>query len=330
MQQENLSYELDKENLSTLINHLPLTALRGFDAVARHGSIRKAADELHVTPAAVSQQIKVLEDQLGQPLFHRLANGLAVTRSGQAGLRLVREGLATLENAAQLMAARRSADTLSVWTAPSFAAKWLMPRLHRFVDQRPGVDIRLSASTLLIEGERASGVIGGDDLRRHGVDVAIRFGQGRYPGCRVDKLLPGAVVPLCSPKLMRGAKGLREPADLRNYTLLHDDTAYEGRPDWATWLQLAGVTAVDASHGLRFNQCALALDAAAEGQGVALSLLPLAATDLAGGRLVVPFAPRIELDAAYYLISLPTEEETEAPEIVAFRDWMLAEPQRDQ
>ena len=303
--------------------------MRGFEAVARLGSFRKAAEELHVTPAAVSQQIKVLEDQLGQRLFHRLTKGLALTRAGQVGLPLVRDGLASLESAAQLMATQRSANTLTVWTAPSFATKWLMPRLHGFVDQHPGIDIRLSASALLIEGARTSGVISSDDLRRHGVDVAIRFGQGQYPGCQVDKLLSVSVVPLCSPKLMHGKHPLREPADLRHFTLLHDDTAYEGRPDWASWLALAGVTGVDPSHGLRFNHSAFALDAAADGQGVALTLLPLAATDLASGRLLVPFTQRVELNAAYYLISLPTEDETEAPEIAAFREWLLGEAQRE-
>ena len=168
------------------------------------------------------------------------------------------------------------------------------------------------ASALLIEGARTKGVISSDDLRRHGVDVAIRFGQGQYPGCKVDKLLPVTVVPLCSPRLMQGEHPLREPADLRFHTLLHDDTAYEGRPDWATWLALAGVKDVDPSHGLRFNHSALALDAAAEGQGVALTLRPLAEVDLASGRLVVPFRESVEIDVAYYLISLQSAEETEA------------------
>ena len=163
--------------------------------MARHKSFRKAADELHVTPAAVSQQIKGLEEQLGQPLFHRLPNGLALTRAGQAGLPLVRDALALLEDAAQLMAAQRGANALTVWAAPSFAGKWLLPRLHRFVDTHPDIDLRLSASALLIEGARTKGVISSDDLRRHGVDVAIRFGQGQYPGCKVDKLLPVTVVP---------------------------------------------------------------------------------------------------------------------------------------
>ncbi|MGD8788253.1 MAG: transcriptional regulator GcvA, partial [Burkholderiales bacterium] len=313
-----------------LISHLPLSALRGFDAVARHGSFRKAADELHVTPAAVSQQIKVLEEQLGQPLFHRLATGLALTRAGQAGLPLVREALTLLENAAQLMAAQRGAGTLTVWAATSFAGKWLLPRLHSFIDQHPEIDIRFSASALLIEGARTKGVISSDDLRRHGVDVAIRFGQGQYPGCQVDKLLPVSVVPLCSPRLMEGEHPLREPADLREHTLLHDDTAYEGRPDWASWLAQAGVTGVDPSHGLHFNHSALALDAAAEGQGVVLTLRPLAELDLASGRLVVPFKQSVELDAAYYLISLQSAGEAEAPEIAAFRKWILAQARQEQ
>jgi LysR family glycine cleavage system transcriptional activator len=307
-----------------------LSALRGFDAVARHKSFRKAADEMHVTPAAVSQQIKGLEEQLGQLLFHRLPNGLALTRAGQAGLPLVRDALALLEDAAQLMAAQRGANSLTVWAAPSFAGKWLLPRLHRFVDKHPEVDLRLSASALLIEGARTKGVISSDDLRRHGVDVAIRFGQGQYPGCKVDKLLPVSVVPLCSPRLMQGEHPLREPADLRYHTLLHDDTAYEGRPDWASWLALAGVSDVDPDHGMRFNHSALALDAAAEGQGVALTLRPLAEVDLASGRLVVPFQESVELDVAYYLISLPSAGETEAPEIAAFREWLLDEAQIEQ
>lgn len=297
--------------------------------MARHGSFRKAADELHVTPAAVSQQIKVLEEQFGQPLFHRLATGLALTRAGQAGLPLVREALTSLEKAAQLMAARRGADTLTVWAAPSFAAKWLMPRLHRFVDRHPEIDLRLSASALLIEGTRSNGVVSSDDLRRNDVDVAIRFGRGQYPGCQVDKLLPVSVVPLCSPKLLRGEHPLREPDDLRHHTLLHDDTAYEGRPDWARWLALAGVTGVDRRRGLHFNHSALALEAAAEGQGVALTLRPLAELDLASGRLVVPFTQSVELDAAYYLISLENADQTEAPEIAAFRDWISGEAKQE-
>ncbi len=306
-----------------------MSALRGFEAVARLGSFRKAAQELHVTPAAVSQQIKGLEEQLGQRLFHRQTTGLALTRAGQVGLPLVREGLASLESAAQVMAVQRSADTLTVWTAPSFASKWLMPRLHRFVDQHPSIDIRLSASPLLIEGARTSGVISSDDLRRHGVDIAIRFGQGQYPGCKVDKLLPITAVPLCSPKLMTGEHPLREPADLRHHTLLHDDTAYEGRPDWASWLALAGVTGVDVNHGLRFNHASMVLEAAVEGQGVAMTLLPLAAGDLASGRLVIPFTPSVEMDAAYYLISLQTADETEAPETTAFREWILDEARQE-
>ncbi len=296
--------------------------------MARHGSFRKAADELHVTPAAVSQQIKVLEEQFGQPLFHRLATGLVLTRAGQAGLPLVREALTSLEKAAQLMAARRGADTVTVWAPPSFTAKWLMPRLHHFVDQHPEIDLRLSASALLIEGARTNGVIGSDDLRHNGVDVAIRFGRGQYPGCQVDKLLPVSVVPLCSPELMRGEHPLREPGDLRHHTLLHDDTAYEGRPDWAHWLALAGVTGVDRRRGLHFNHSALALEAAVSGQGVVLTLRPLAELDLANGRLVVPFEQSVELEAAYYLISLSTGEESQAPEIAAFRDWISGEAKR--
>ena len=316
------------ENLIVMAIHLPLTALRAFAAVARHLSIRKAAEELYVTPAAVSQQIKVLEDQLGQQLFHRLPRALALTPAGEAGLPLVLEGLERLNQAMELMQTDDGAETLTAWMAPSFAAKWLMPRLHRFIDAHPNIDMRITASAGLIDRTRATGEISADDLRRHGVDVAIRFGQGQYPGCRVDKLFTVTATPLCSPTLLTGKRPLRRPEDLAHHILLHDDTAYEGRPSWAAWLEAAGVKDIDATRGLHFNHIALTLEAAADGQGVALSLLPLAAADIAHGRLAVPFDLTLPLRSAYYLISLT--EITERPEAVAFRDWLLSEARQEE
>jgi LysR family glycine cleavage system transcriptional activator len=303
--------------------HLPLTALRAFEAVARHLSFRKAAEELHVTPAAVSQQIKTLEDLLGHPLFHRLPRSLVLTKTAQAGLPLVHEGLEQLGKAMQLMQTENHSETLTAWMAPSFASKWLIPRLPRFLDEHVGIDMSISASTGLIDDLRATGAISADDLRRHGVDVAIRFGQGQYPGCRVDKLFDVTAVPLCSPALLEGEHPLGEPQDLQYHTLLHDDTVYEGRPGWSSWLEAAGVDDIDASRGLHFNHASLALEAAVDGQGVALSLRPLAEADLAAGRLVVPFNLALPISSAYYLISLA--EDSERPEITAFHEWLLFE-----
>jgi LysR family glycine cleavage system transcriptional activator len=226
----------------------------------------------------------------------------------------------------RLMRADDGAETLTAWMAPSFAAKWLVPRLHRFIDAHAGIDMRVTANAKLIDSAQASGAIGADNLRRHGVDVAIRFGQGQYPGCRVDKLFAVTAVPLCSPALLR-EQPLRRPQDLARHVLLHDDTVYEGRPTWADWLQAAGASEVNARRGLHFNHGALALEAAADGQGVVLSLLPLAAADIALGRLVVPFELSLPLDSAYYLISLA--DNRERPEIVAFRDWLLSEAEAD-
>jgi len=297
----------------------PLNALKAFEAAARHLSVRAAADELHVSPAAVSHQIKNLEAHLGGPLFHRANRALRLTAAGEAALPLLREGFGRLAAAVQEMRAAQAADAapavFNVCAPPSFAAKWLMPRLSRYAADHAGLDIRLSASPAMIGAA--------DETGRPAVDVAIRFGDGEHPGARVDKLLAVSALPFCSPRLLDGEHPLRRPADLRHHLLLHDDTDYPERPDWRAWLAAAGVDGIDAAHGLRFNQASLALEAAAAGQGVALTLQPLAQGDVAAGRLVAPFDCRLRLSSAYYLVSAETT--AEAPAVVDFRNWLLAE-----
>lgn len=304
----------------------PLNALRAFEAAARHLSFSQAAEELHVTPTAISHQIKGLEEHLGVPLFHRLNRGLALTEAGQAALPKLQEGFACLAEAVRTMQGPGRENPLTVWVAPSFAAKWLVPRLQRFAVLHPDVDLRVSASDSQIDSAAAPGSVL-DGLHREGVDVAIRFGHGEYPGCRVDKLFAVAVLPLCSPRLLEGKHPLREPADLRHHALIHDDTAYPDRPDWEAWLEAAGVEGVDASRGLHFNHVSLAMEAAADGHGVVLSLMPLAAEDLAAGRLVVPFEFSLPVPYAYYVVC--PEETAEQPEIAAFREWLLTEAGQD-
>lgn len=307
-----------------MAEHLPLNALKAFEAAARHLSFSKAADELYVTPAAVSQQIKTLEDLLDVQLFHRLNRGLALTQAAQAGLPRLREGFMNLAQGVRQIRSQNEPRSLTVWMAPSFAAKWLVPRLHRFAALRPDIDLRISASSDLIDTAQARSSIPADSFRQHDVDIAIRFGNGEYPGCRVDKLLSASAVPLCSPSLLEEhGHPLRQPDDLRYHTLLHDDTAYEGRPDWASWLKAAGVEGIDASRGVHFNHVSLALEAAADGQGVVLSMLPLAAADLSAGRLLIPFDLSMPLASAYYIISL--QETAADADIAAFREWLLAE-----
>ena len=306
-----------------MIEHLPFNALRAFEAAARHLSFRAAAQELHVTPAAISQQIKTLEDLLEVQLFHRFNRRLALTPAAQQALPKLREGLTQCVEAVNEIRNWRDNADLTIWMAPSFASKWFIPRLPRFTARYPGIDLNISASPDLIDDGEARDTIPAKNFRQQNIDLAIRFGKGHYPGCKVDKLFSVSVVPLCSPCLLNGTYPLKQPENLRNHTLIHDNTLYEGRPDWASWLKAANVKGVDASHGLRFNHIALALQAAIDGQGVVLSLYPLAADDLAAGRLVIPFDLSLPLNYAYYVISL--EEKAQQTNIAVFRDWLLNE-----
>ena len=186
-----------------------------------------------------------------------------------------------------------------------------------------GIDLNISASRNLIDSNSTKNTIPAENFHRDNVDIAIRFGKGNYPGCRVDKLFSVSAIPLCSPELLEGKHPLRSPEDLRFHTLLHDDTMYEGRPDWTTWLRDAGVSNVDSSHGVHFNHVSLALTAAVEGQGVVLSMKALASDDIAAGRLVIPFNLGLPLEYAYYVITL--EEFADHPRTAAFRDWLIGE-----
>lgn len=287
----------------------PLNAIRSFEAAARHLSFSKAAEELFVTPAAVSHQVKALEDWLGVPLFRRLNRAVILTAAGQSYLLGVRKGLETIGAATENLMRHDTAGTLHVDTLPSFAARWLLPRLSQFREAHPDIDVRLSASEKLA------------DFNRDDVDVVIRYGHGNYPGLRVEKLLTEEVMfPVCSPALLTGRYPLRVPADLKYHTLLHDDM----RIDWQTWLTLAGVTDVDPKKGPSFNDSSMLLTAAIEGQGVALGRSTLAADDLLAGRLVQPFDVRpIQADQSYYLVC--PETTAERPRIKAFRDWIMME-----
>lgn len=309
-----------------MIENLPFSALRVFECAARHQSFKRAAQELFITPAAVSQQIKTLENQLGVKLFTRHSRGLSLTEEARDGLPALKEGFEKLTDSVQRIRGNGSSNSLTVWMAPSFAAKWLIPRLHRFYEAHPEIDLNISASRNLIDSNTDRNTIPAENFKRDNVDLAIRFGKGDYPGCRVDKLFAVTAIPLCSPRLLAGEHPLESPQDLRFHTLLHDDTRYEGRPDWKTWLDAAGVDEVDADHGVHFNHVNLALTAAIEGQGVVLSIKALAADDIAAGRLVIPFDIALPLEYAYYLITL--DEVTDHERTAVFREWLLQEARR--
>ncbi len=297
-----------------------LNSLRAFEVSARHLSFSKAAEELHVTPAAVSQQVKVLEDHLGVVLFHRLNRGLALTSAGMAGLPQLQQAFCALQKGVEKMRGSREAELLAVQSAPSFAAKWLLARMPGFAVDHPDIDLRLAGSLDHVDSE-SNRLTVRERFRNGEITVGIRFGRGDYPGCRADRLFGVSAMLLCSPSLMAGKHPLLSPQDLKFHTLLHDDTPWEGRPDWKTWMAAAGVTDMDVKRGPHFIPVQLVHQAAMEGQGVALCIDVLAADDIAAGRLVSPFGIRVPVSGAYFLVCL--EESSEEPTVVAFRDWML-------
>ena len=307
----------------------PLSALRAFEAAARHLSFKKAAGELYVSPAAISHQIHALENYLGVQLFERLNRGLNLTDVGRSGLSRISDGFQSLREGVELMRSTQGGITLSVSAGPAFTAKWLVPRLHRFASAHPDIDVRIAASMQAVDGHNAdahAAAEGGDDRPVH-ADLEVRFGGGIYPGFQVDKLLPVNLTPVCSPKLLAEKHPLTTPQDLRHHALLHDDavSALEGHPDWSAWLHMAGATEVNPGRGSHFTHGALALQAAADGLGVALAMDALAAADIAAGRLVAPFAAKLPLSLLYY-VAAPTER-ANLPHVSAFREWLLQEAQ---
>jgi len=293
----------------------PLTSLRAFEAAARHLSFKDAAAELNVTPGAVSQQVKLLEDQCGVALFKRMTRALALTEAGRIAAPRLTAAFDQLADAYELIRRRRGTDQLVVSVPPTFGARWLVPRLGRFQERHPEIELRLDANNRLV------------DFTRDDVDVAVRFGAGAYPGLVAECLIGRRVFPVSSPALLDGPKPLREPADLRHHTLLHHqhpDTA-EVDPAWAMWLKAAGVIGVDASRGPRFSTYGLAVDAAAAGQGVALSDDVLVADDLAQGRLVSPFGADEAAPSAFSYFVVYPEGRGDEPRIGAFRTWLHEE-----
>jgi len=308
----------------------PLNALRAFETAARRLSFAMAAKELHVTPAAISHQVKGLEDYFGQRLFRRLKRGLELTRAGQVLLPKLSEGFGCLGDAVADMRSIDEEGALLVSAAPSFATRWLAPRLHRFVGSNPELDVRINASTRLIDPGKDPNVSGDTVVGSpvEDADIVVRFGTGDYPGFRVDKLLSVTVTPMCSPRLLKSGPPLREPADLKNHVLIHDNVLYDdGRPLWDAWFEAAGLPDMDTSHGLRFSHALLALEAAADGMGVTMGMPALAGSDLASGRLVAPLRLSLPLKFAYYIVSGP--ETAERADVVAFRNWLFAEAKKD-
>jgi len=293
----------------------PLNSLRAFEVVSRHESFRAAAEELHVTAAAVSQQVKILEDHLGRQLLRRHSGGYSLTPDALAGLKQLRDGFDQLSAAVATMTTG-ALRVLTVSAVPSLAAEWLVPRLQRLRELYPELDVLLHASRELV------------DLEHSRVDVGIRYGSGHYPGTCCERLFDEDLFPVYNPRLLKGRAPIKKPEDLRSYPLIHIDwTPDRGRwPGWSDWLKAAGVTGVNVGKGLRFSDGALSLQAAVNGQGVALASHPLALDHLAAGRLVRPFQLSLTTEFAWYVAC--AKSRADEPDLLAFRRWLLAEAQQ--
>ena len=305
----------------------PLNALKAFESAARHLSLKRAAQELNVTPAAISHQVKALEEYIGAPLFHRLNRGLELTPAAREALPKLSEGFDSLAQAVARLRPQPASGPVTVSVAPSFAARWLMPRLHRFFAAQPDIDVRITARTRLLNkpGQDNAAERATVENWLEESDVAVLYGHGDYPGYRVDRLFALTLAPICSPRLLQGEYPLQRPQDLQFHTLVHDDTGtlYDGIAFWDVWLRAAGVDSVDTSRGSHFGQPELALDAAADALGVVATLPLLAAAELAAGKLIVPFDLHVPLQSAYYLVC--PERSAQRFAVAAFRDWLLGE-----
>ncbi|PTS95137.1 transcriptional regulator GcvA [Pseudomonas sp. HMWF006] len=294
-----------------MVARLPsLNGLRAFECAARYMSFTKAAEELHVTQTAISHPIRRLEDELGVTLFLRLKEGLALTEEGQAYLPGIRAAFHELRHATQALLASRQNTVLTINTLVSVASKWLLPRLPSFQQANPDIDVRISASTELV------------DFRQGGIDAAIRYGRGDWKGLRADFLMSDEIFPVCSPALLSTSKGLNTPADLLDHTLLQVSGMTAG--DWNRWLSAAGESATLAEGPrLTFDLAMMAVQAAVDGQGVCIGRSTYVADDLRAGRLVAPFALRLKDELGFYLVT--PHETADSKKIVALRTWLMAQ-----
>lgn len=310
----------------------PLNALRAFEAAARHLSFKNAATELSVTPTAISHQIKLLEEFLDLPLFRRLTRALELTPQGEAMLPKVREGLECFAAAVENAHERVNQGRLIVVLPPSFATRWLVPRLRRFALVEPALNLHVIRSLNTIDSDQGAGPATFDnvDLRQGDSVVVIRFGSGSYPGFHVDRMFGSDYIAVCSPKLLDADPPLRVPDDMRHQVLLHDKTSTNVRsgPDWDEWFKLANVNGVDSHAGPHFSDSGMVYVAALDGLGVALASKPLVATAIAQGRLVAPFDIAVGQHYAYYLV-VP-EAISNRPAVQAFRKWLLEETKAEE
>jgi LysR family glycine cleavage system transcriptional activator len=309
----------------------PLNSLRVFEAAARHLSFKDAASELSITQAAVSHQIKSLEEYLGVQLFRRASRGVQLTEAARACLPKLREGFDALAAAVETIHVRADETDLEITAPPVFTARWLMPRLADFARREPKIDVRVVGSSKMVDAGALDSALltANTDLRSDTSGVEIHLGAGDYPGFRADRLFGVSTVVVASPDLVKGSPPIEKPEDLARHTLLHDDAmdlVAHGHA-WEKWLDTAGVKdKVDGTRGPHFSSNILSLEAASQRLGVALALRPLIDADLASGRLCAPFKIELKPRSAYYLVC--PEVIAERPAVSAFRNWLLQQAKK--
>src|SRR6266566_5781959 len=289
----------------------PLNALKAFEAAARHESFTRAAEELCVTQGAVSHQVKALEVELAIKLFNRERQRLIITEAGRDYLTVVRDALDRIALGTERLLQRQNAGMLTVSTSPDFAAKWLVHRLGHFAEAHSDIDLRVSATLHHV------------DFAREEVDLAVRHGDGNWPGLETVRLSAEQLFAVCSPKLLSGRRRLGRPADILKFPLIHLDS----RADWTNWLQGTGITDAEVIHGPVLNRASMVIDAAINGQGVALARTTLAAWDIINGRLVRPFPEALRLSKTYWIIC--PKATSALPKIKTFRGWLMTEAAQD-
>lgn len=291
-------------------HRITLKSVQAFEAAARLSSFALAAEELFVTPSAISHQVKLLEEQIGVRLFHRVHRAVVLTDTGRRYAEEVSAAFARIELATRQIGRNEKSDILTVHSAPSIAAQWLMPRLARFSRLYPDIDVRIDASTEII------------DLSDGRVDIDIRYGLRRLqpPGTMVLPFPPETIVPLCSPLLLKGEHPLRTPEDLQHHMLIHSEACLVG---WRDWLRQYRKLRIDMTRGPRFDRSFMAVGAAVDGLGVCLDSLLLAERELVSGRLVAPFGLK-GLKVQGYTFNL-LKSRADLPKIRAFQDWIFAE-----
>ncbi len=289
----------------------PLNSLRAFESAGRHLSFSKAALELSVTTGAISQQIRTLEEFLDIKLFKRRSRSIVLTEPGQIFLPLLSEGFTRITEAVDTVRRSQRDGPLTISAAPSFTSRWLIPRLCKFQARHPEIDVRIDASSRLV------------DFVREDIDVGIRFGTGEFEGLDPIYLFSFDLIAVCSPDLIRGSNGLRDISDIADYTLLHNEDANTGDswPDWGMWLATAGIDNIDASRGIFFNQGEMIINAAIEGQGIALVGNVLAAGEIEAGRLVHLCETKLPLRLSFHLVT--SRQTALTTKVTAFREWIL-------